>query len=82
MSKSRVSAEQRRALELLASSPHRATKRLLVVAHGFETDRIAGLVRSGLAAEELEVRKAGGKTIDVVRVKITDAGRKALHAEG
>ncbi len=45
----------------------------------FDTDMIAGLVRAGLAAEELEVMKAGGKTIEVVRVRITEAGRKAIE---
>ena len=72
-------AHRRRALELLASSPHGATKKLLEVAHGFDTDIIAGLVRAGLAAEELDVMKAGGKTIEIVRIRITEAGRKAIE---
>jgi hypothetical protein len=44
----RLSANQRQALELLASDPHGATEQLLVVAHGFDSDMIAGLVGSGL----------------------------------
>jgi hypothetical protein len=44
----RLSADQRQALELLASDPHGATEQLLVVAHGFDSDMIAGLVGSGL----------------------------------
>ncbi len=40
---------------------------------------IAGLVRAGLAAEELDVMKAGGKTIEVVRIRITEAGRTAIE---
>ena len=72
-------AHRRRALELLASSPHGATKKLLEVAHGFDADMIAGLVRAGLAAEELDVMKAGGKTIEVVRLRITEARRKAIE---
>ncbi len=79
--KRRLSPQPRRALELLkllARSPHGATTKLLVVAHGFESDMIAGLVRTGLAAEEREVVKAGGKTIEVVRIKITEAGREAI----
>ena len=39
-------AHRRRALELLASSPHGATEKLLVVAHGFESDMIADLQSS------------------------------------
>ena len=72
-------AHRRRALELLASSPHGATKKLLEVAHGFDTDMIAGLVHAGLAAEEREAMKAGGKTIEVGRIRITAAGRTALE---
>ncbi len=72
-------AHRRLALELLASSPHGATEKLLVVAHGFDSDLIAGLIRAGLAAEEREVMKAGGKTIEVIRVRITAAGRKMIE---
>jgi hypothetical protein len=71
-------AHRRRALELLASSPHGATTKLLVVAHGFESDMIADLVRTGLATVDQEIVKAGGKTIEVVRVRITAAGRKMI----
>jgi hypothetical protein len=46
---------------LLASSPYGTTEKLLVVAHGFDSDMIAGLVRTGLAAEEREAMEAGGK---------------------
>jgi hypothetical protein len=72
-------AHRRRALELLASSPHGATEKLLVVAHGFDSDMVANLVRTGLATEEREVMKAGGKPIEVVRIKITEAGREAIE---
>src|SRR5258708_18564899 len=80
--KRRLSPQPRRALELLkllASSPHGATTKLLVVAHGFEIDMIAGLVRAGLAAGERDVMKAGGKTIQVVRVRITAAARQTIE---
>jgi len=50
-----------------------------VVVHGFDTDMIAGHVRAGLAAEERDVMKAGGETIEVVRIKITEARRKAIE---
>src|SRR5262249_36967608 len=36
----------------------------------------AGLARTGLATAGHETMKAGGKTIEVVRVRITEAGRK------
>jgi len=40
---------------------------------------LAGLVRRGLAAAEREVVKAGGKTIEVTRIRITKAGRQAIE---
>jgi len=42
---------------------------------------LVGLVRAGLATAEREVIKTGGKTIEVVRVRITAAGRKAIESE-
>lgn len=76
--KRRLNAEQRQALELLASDPHGATENLLVLAHAFDGDMIAGLVRRGFATAQRESMKAGGRTIEVVRIRITDAGRRAI----
>ena len=59
-----VLAEQRRALELLGSIPHGVAEDLLVLAHGFDTDMIAGLVRTGLATADREIVNARGKTIE------------------
>jgi hypothetical protein len=42
---------------------------------------LAELVRGGLAAAEREVVMAGGKAIEVVRIKITAAGRSAISAK-
>jgi hypothetical protein len=75
----RLSMEQRQALELLASGPHGATEELLVLAHGFDGDMIAGLVRRGFATAQRESMKAGGKTVEVVQIKITAAGRRAIE---
>ena len=77
--KHRLSPEERQALELLASDPQGATEELLVLAHGFDSDMIAGLVHSGLARREN--MKAGSRAIEVVRIRITGAGRKALAAQ-
>jgi hypothetical protein len=80
--KRRLSPQPRRAielLELLSSSPHGATEALLVRAHGFNSDMISDLVRAGLATAERETMKAGAKPIEVVRVRITDNGRKAIE---
>jgi hypothetical protein len=42
---------------------------------------VAGLVRSGLATAERETMKAAGKPVEVVRLKITAAGRNAIIEE-
>jgi len=55
------------------------TEDLLVLAHGFDSDMIAGLVRRGLATAKRDSMKAGGKTVEVVRIMITDAGRRAIE---
>jgi hypothetical protein len=40
---------------------------------------LAGLVREGLATTRRGVIKAGARAIEVVRIMITDAGRRALE---
>jgi hypothetical protein len=61
-----LSTEQRQALKLLASDPYGAGEELLVVAHGFDSDMIAGLVRSGFATANRATMKARGKTAPVM----------------
>ncbi len=74
----RLSDEQRRALKLLAGSPHGATEALLL-AKGFETKMLVGLVHEGLATALVgEPVRDGGKTVEVVRIRITEPGRRAL----
>jgi hypothetical protein len=40
---------------------------------------LAGLIAAGLATAERELVNAGDKTVGVVRVKITAAGREAIE---
>jgi hypothetical protein len=80
--KRRLSPQPRRTLELLrllASSPHGATEALLVRAHGFDNDMVAGLVRAGLATAERETTNAGAKPVEVIRLQVTAAGRKTIE---
>ena len=80
--KRRLSPQPRRTLELLKlleSSPHGATEALLVRAHGFDSDMVAGLLRAELATAERQVMKAGAKPVEVIRLQITAAGRKAIE---
>jgi hypothetical protein len=80
--KRRLSPQPRRTIELLsllASSPHGATEALLVRVHGFDSGMVASLVRGGLATAECETMTAGHKPVEVVRLRITAAGRKAIE---
>jgi len=79
MTSPRLTPERRRALELLASSRHGANEELLVLGHCFSRRMLAGLVRRGLAAAEREIVKAGGKPIEVSRIRIAKAGRQATE---
>jgi len=70
-----VTSEERCALALLANDPNGVTEAMLV-AHGFAVSMLARLVVDRLVIARHEI---GGRTMDVVRVKITDAGRAALR---
>jgi hypothetical protein len=68
---------RRRALELLAASRGGCTEAIML-AHGFSIDMMVELVNAGLATATAERMVVGGKTIEVARVRITEAGRRAL----
>jgi hypothetical protein len=74
-----LSKEQRYALALLDSVLHGVTEDQLALVHGFDRDMIAGLVHAGLATRRRETIETGGRTIEVVRLIITDAGRRAIQ---
>jgi hypothetical protein len=70
-----LSAEQRRALQLLAGIPFGVTQTGMSI-NGFARETIVRLVRAGLATTERENLKAGQS---IGRVRITEAGRRALE---
>ncbi len=75
-----LSAEQRRTLALLVSNPPGVIEELLVLAHGFNREMIAGLVVEGLATARQDILVASdGSMVDLVRIRISDAGRRALE---
>jgi hypothetical protein len=73
-----LTEESRRLLDLLAASADGATEALLL-AHGFTLDLIARMVVEGLATAKTEHMLAGGRTVEVERVRITAGGRVALE---
>jgi len=74
----RLSANQRRAPAMLASAGRNGATQSLLTAHGFSFSMVAGLVNQGLATLTPEKVRAGGKMIEVGKVRITTAGRDAL----
>jgi hypothetical protein len=66
-------------LALLANFPDGITEELLVLAHGFDRVLIAGLADAGLATRRRETIETGGRTIEVIRLIITDAGRRVVQ---
>jgi hypothetical protein len=70
-------APQRRAppLARITCRIPRGCTEAMVLAHGFTTDFLVDLIRAGL---ETERAIAGGRSMQVTRMRITDAGRGAL----
>jgi hypothetical protein len=79
--KPKIVGSVRRMLKLLGRSRHGANEELLVHRYGFRRPTIVSLVSAGLAIAEREVVKAGGKPIEVVRVRITAAGGRWSRGE-
>src|SRR5262249_34346683 len=70
-------ATRRRALELLEASIDGCTEAIML-AYGFKTELLVELVNAGLATASTERMVAGGRRIEVTRMRITGAGRQAL----
>jgi len=69
--------QRRQALELLEASIDGCTEAIML-AYGFKTEFLAALVDAGLATASIERKVAGGRRIEVTRMRITGAGRRAL----
>ena len=68
---------RRRALELLEASIDGCTEAIML-AYGFKTELMVELVNAGLATASIERMVADGRRIEVTRMRITGAGRRAL----
>jgi hypothetical protein len=71
------SSIRHRALAFLAGCPDGCAEGLLL-ANGFTVDLLVELVRDGLASATPERMVSGSETIEVARVRITEAGRRVL----
>jgi hypothetical protein len=72
-----LTANQRRALWLLANARHGRTLANML-AHGFRRALLNELVSAGLAITEPGTIRASGRTIEVIWFTITQAGRAML----
>jgi hypothetical protein len=62
---------------LFASCRDGCTEAIMLV-HGFTVELMVDLVRAGLATAKAERVVAGGRAIEVARVRLMEAGRRAL----
>ena len=74
----KVTSEQHRALALLADTPRGCLETVLIDVEGFTVDALAELVRVGYVSLAPETMRASRRKIEVARVRITDAGRRAI----
>ena len=72
-----ISARHRQVLKMLADKPRGCSVNTLL-ARGFALETLADLMRTGLATARLESMRKRGATTKVARVRITNAGRRAL----
>jgi hypothetical protein len=73
-----LTAEQRRALAMLAKAGRSGVTQGMLSALGFDAGLIASLVDQGLATLTTSKARVSGKTIEVGKVKIKAAGRHVL----
>ncbi len=76
--KRRLCTKARHALELLAVDPRGLAESLLLT-YGFTTRMLAQLVLAGLATAQRQTVKVGGERTEIVRIRITEAGRRAIE---
>jgi hypothetical protein len=80
-SRHQAKPDRRRALELLASSPHEGCTEAIMLANGISIEQMVELVRAGLATVTPQRVKAGHERMEVATLRITDSGRQALSAQ-
>ena len=51
---------------------------MLLFAHGVTVEMLVELIRAGLATASTERVGGGGRAMEIARVRITEAGRRAL----
>jgi len=75
--KPNIRPSHRRVLRVLAKTPHGCDANALLT-RGFKIETMGDLVRAGLATVRVETVKERDPPIEIARIRITDAGRKAI----
>ena len=73
-----LSPQWRRALEILADAGFSGITDAELMDQGFSAEMMASLVLSGRTVATGEGENGAGRPIKIVRMRITDAGRKEL----
>jgi hypothetical protein len=74
----KLTAEQRRALKMLADASTHGCTEAVLRAQGFDATMLAELVNAGLVSRMPEPVRAGGRLIPLARFRITPAGQEAI----
>ena len=72
-------AEQRRALKMLADASTHGCTEAVLRAQGFDVTMLAELVNAGLVSRMPELVRAGAHLIPLARFRITPAGQEAIR---
>jgi hypothetical protein len=72
-----LSKDQRRALKLLLDTAPQGCDKSMLLAWGLKVEMLSRLVCDGLADIQPRTMRAGGRSVTVVPLTITDAGRRA-----
>jgi hypothetical protein len=73
-----LSPQWRRALEILADADLSGVTDAELMAQGFSAEMLASLALSGRTVATVEAENGGERLIKIVRMRITDAGRREL----
>jgi hypothetical protein len=74
----RLSRERCRALEVLVRSGHLGATEATLMAYGFSTAMLAAMACDGFITVVVDTVRAGDRTMNVRRLRITDAGREMI----
>ena len=76
------SSRQQRALAMLAAAGGNGLTQQFLAGCDLDAGMVAALIEKGFASMTPEKVHGGTKTIEVGKVRITEAGREALSREG